>query len=200
MKKKLIVIFCSASLIITAILYFYDNDKSFKDFRNASWGMSANKVKKTEKAEPLLLLDDFLFYKDIYLTYDVHITYFFGKTGLSGAAYVFSTEHDNTSKYLNQHNEIKAELTKQYGEPVKDEEDWENDLYKDAPEKKDDAIRMGHLNYTTMWETDRTYIVLKLELKYDELTNTLNYYDINDFAVGGKWRQQKLKDDHIEEK
>ena len=66
------------------------------------------------------------------------------------------------NKYINDYNKLKEILTRKYGSPIKSDSRWFNDLYKNSPQHYGLAVSMGHLDFKSDWETDRTLIFLFL--------------------------------------
>ena len=75
---------------------------------------------------------------------------------------MFLVEHSNKNRYIDDFYDLKALLIKKYGEPAFNIIHWDNDLYKDSEQDYGLAVAIGHLEYFTRWETDKTTIRLDL--------------------------------------
>lgn len=153
--------FVLGSLVLVSMIIAQNTD-SF-DFRKTRWGMSKKEVLKIEK-EKLLSTDDstVLVFSSEINSLDCGIVYQFAEDKLAKAGYLITEEHTNKNDYINDYDNLKEILIKKYGAPLRSGKVWKNDLYKDSPEDWGFAISIGHLGYTSKWETPRTEINLGL--------------------------------------
>lgn len=142
------------------------------DFRKASWGMSKADVIKSEGAEPLK--EGMSVLDTPYIGYQVRMrvgennhelatAYYFVEDQLYFAKYVILTTHTNLNDYLIDFEDFKVTLTKKYGEPLKDDTVWKDELYKDDQSNWGTAISTGRMEKSAIWETETTRIVLQLK-------------------------------------
>lgn len=152
--------------IITAILILAFAAFSLAeeyDFRNVNWGMSREEVKSIETADDFLELEDGAYtYKATVASLDSYLIYDFVENKLASSAYMFLVEHSNENLYIEDFYDLKTLLIKKYGEPAFNIINWDNDLYKDSEQDYGFAVSIGHLEYFTRWETDKTTIKLQL--------------------------------------
>jgi len=157
-------------LVYPAILLAGDDDSTYT-FRNTKWGMTKQEVIRSEGNKEIQVNDKKgLTYLDTIATKEFQLWYHFVDNKLVLAAYALMEEHTNSNKYIEDYEEMKDLLIKEYGDP-KDtwfngeeysEMAWSNDLYKNEPQHWGTAVSIGHLDFQCCWETTETEITLRL--------------------------------------
>lgn len=144
---------------------------TFKDFKEAKWGMSKNEIKKLEKGEIIdentSTTPEILIYREIVAGLEFNVVYFFVKDKLVRSKYMaletllemFVTKGND---YIIGYITLKKLLIDKYGKPTKDKQYGKNDRHKDDYQHWGSAISAGDLSYFTNWETERTSITLAL--------------------------------------
>jgi hypothetical protein len=69
-------------------------------------------------------------------------------------------------------------LAQDYGRPVKEEENWKEDYYRNNLGK---AVMNGDLELNTYWRQGKTGIALVVRSQNDQLQFILGYYDVKEF-------------------
>jgi Rps23 Pro-64 3,4-dihydroxylase Tpa1-like proline 4-hydroxylase len=92
--------------------------------------MSKEQVKATEDGKPGIEDDTCLAYKATINGKEFACTYSFLEDKLYGSGYLFFGEHTNKNLYIDDYEELKEILTKEYGKPKIDKVTWKNDLFK----------------------------------------------------------------------
>ncbi|MBA7714633.1 hypothetical protein ES703_123662 [subsurface metagenome] len=156
------------------------------DFRKTNWGMSMEEVAEAEDALELQYGDSPLpgeSYEAKAGGLDCYINYYYIGDKLTSAEYEFS--YESTLEYLciNNYSHLKEKLVEKYGEPIRDEDIWIDDLYKDNPKNWGRAITRNHLLRYGQWETPNTRITIILA--GDEYGN---------IALKIKYRSQRIKE------
>ena len=129
MKKNvsiLLIILCILA-IFTLILFA---EEAKYDFRKTNWGMSKEQVKATEDKKPDFEDNTMLSYEVTISEKDFERAYLFLEDKLYGSGYLFFGEHTNKNLYIDDYEELKEILTKEYGKPKIDKVTWKNDLFK----------------------------------------------------------------------
>ena len=129
MKKNvsiLLIILCI--LAISTLILFAEEAKY--DFRKTNWGMSKEQVKATENKKPDFEDNTMLSYEVTISEKDFECAYLFLEDKLYGSGYLFFGEHTNKNLYIDDYEELKEILTKEYGKPKIDKVTWKNDLFK----------------------------------------------------------------------
>ena len=128
-------------------------------FRRTMWGMSSEEVADSESfaEDPGVLVTGTL------AGFTVHIGYVFADDKLVGANCRLAENHTEKSNFAADFDSLKSELTRRYGEPLRDELVWTDDQFKDYPQFYGATICLGHLVAETQWETDRTIISLVMK-------------------------------------
>jgi hypothetical protein len=145
------------------------------DFRKTNWGMSKDQVKNSEASGLLQEERNILAYEGNLSSYDCIIGYIFTNNILVRAKYIIMESASNINNYDSDYNTFKAFLTKKYGQPLKDEKTWNNDLYKDNYSNWGHAILFGHVTYYSYWETENSLIVLSFIVQYNDVSIGIEY-------------------------
>jgi len=122
----LLIILCI--LAISTLILFAEEVKY--DFRKTKWGMSKEQVKATENKKPDFEDNTKLSYEVTISEKDFECAYLFLEDKLYGSGYLFFGEHTNKNLYIDDYEELKEILTKEYGKPKIDKVTWKNDLFK----------------------------------------------------------------------
>jgi len=122
----LLIILCI--LAISTLILFAEEAKY--DFRKTNWGMSKEQVKATEDKKPDFEDNTMLSYEVTISEKDFECAYLFIEDKLYGSRYLFFGEHTNKNLYIDDYEELKEILTKEYGKPKIDKVTWKNDLFK----------------------------------------------------------------------
>jgi len=164
-------------IIITAIFLFYFQaiSQNNTDFRKTKWGSSLNEVKKTETNKISIEATDILSYEETVATFNCDLVYFFNKDTLFAASYIFKIKHTNKSDYINDYDRLQEILENKYGIPTIDKINWKNDLFKDDKSNYGLAISLGHLEYTSVWNTEVTRIYLELKGENNKIKLNITY-------------------------
>jgi len=156
------------------------------DFRKANWGMSREVVAELEDALELQYGDS-PFPGESYEAkvggLDCYINYYYIGNKLTSAEYEFSYEATLEYICINNYGHLKEKLMEKYGEPIRDEDIWIDDLYKDNPKNWGRAVTRNHLLRYAQWETPNTRITIILT--GDEYGN---------IALKIKYRSQQIKE------
>ena len=129
MKKNvsiLLIILCI--LAISTLILFAEEAKY--DFRKTNWGMSKEQVKATEDKKPDFEDNTMVSYEVTISEKDFECAYLFLEDKLYGSGYLFFGEHTNKNLYIDDYEELKEILTKEYGKPKIDKVTWKNDWFK----------------------------------------------------------------------
>jgi hypothetical protein len=152
------------------------------DFRKTTWGQTKKEVEQTETLIPIHSDDKVIMYKETLLGFPTIVGYVFNQNRLVRGAYSFSQSHTNKNDYISDFEKIKFTLSKKYGFPQSDIKNWKNSLYKNDPEQFGLAISIGHLEYVSKWETERTLIFLVLKGDNYKITFQL-FYDSKNIEI-----------------
>jgi hypothetical protein len=189
------------SLSIASLLLFCLANVAFcADFRNVNWGMSKEEVASNEDARLIKTKrsDDTLNYTLQAFGYSTaSLRYDFSEGKLIASSYGFITPAKGTSRSVfDLYKNLKMSLIEKYGSPFNDEEIWANETYKQWPANMDAHIERGHVTYKTIWELEKTVIILdckQLKSLGVLLPNTsLNYYEKSHYQ---SLQQPKLNSD-----
>ncbi len=69
---------------------------------------------------------------------------------------------NSLNEFIGYYSSLKQTLAAIYGEPLRDQIVWENDLYQPVPDYWGVAVMMGQLHYHAQWETMEGTITLEL--------------------------------------
>lgn len=165
----------SINIIILLFFITLTTNAYSADFRNTSWGMTKSQVKSAEKSTFVDEISNVLLYRDRLVGIDVNVGYIFIDNKLVRAAYSFQEKYTNKNDHIRDYNSITEILKKKYGKPKLDEQDWSNSLYTEDVEDYGLAISIGHLAYTSEWDTPKTDITHSLFGNNYEITHVVIY-------------------------
>lgn len=135
------------------------------DFRSVRWGMTEDEVKALEGNSPQYSGKVsgsnawYIGYDTTLMGNDVILAYYFGVNGLYEARYIWTETHSNENLYISDYNDVKTQLTKKYGRPLHDKENWDTTSHESSYSKqKGEALSYGYSTYLTRYSTRRTNI------------------------------------------
>ncbi len=129
MKKNVSILLIILCILAISILILFAEEVKY-DFRKTNWGMSKEQVKATEDKKPNFEDNTMLSYEVTISEKDFECAYLFLEDKLYGSGYLFFGEHTNKNLYIDDYEELKEILTKEYGKPKIDKATWKNDLFK----------------------------------------------------------------------
>ncbi len=149
--------------------------------RKLKWGDSKECVKQIE-GEPVLkgkmdgVKADYIAYEVTVAGLDCYLAYYFCDDGLYAARYLLNETHSNENFYIDDYNTFKNTLTKKYGSPLIDTENWQDNSKKSYyADRKGDALSYGYLKYYTWYTTDETWIEMNMSADNYIITMTVDY-------------------------
>jgi DNA repair exonuclease SbcCD ATPase subunit len=128
-KKNVSILLIILCILAISILILFAEEVKY-DFRKTNWGMSKEQVKATEDKKPNFEDNTMLSYEVTISEKDFECAYLFLEDKLYGSGYLFFGEHTNKNLYIDDYEELKEILTKEYGKPKIDKVTWKNDLFK----------------------------------------------------------------------
>lgn len=142
----------------------YSSNAQTNGFRGMDWGNSKEFIIQNEKLELKVKKENSIAYGGEISGSKFIIAYLFTSNNkLSRGKYISMENHSNKNKFISDFENLKEILTKKYGKPLEDNEIWFNDLYKNSYEDWGMAISVGHLSYSSRWETSDSGIVILLD-------------------------------------
>lgn len=129
MKKNVSILLIILCILAVSTLILFAEEAKY-DFRKANWGMSKEQVKATEDKKPDFEDNTMLSYEVTISEKDFECAYLFLEDKLYGSGYLFFGEHTNKNLYIDDYEELKEILTKEYGKPKIDKVTWKNGLFK----------------------------------------------------------------------
>lgn len=154
------------------------------DFKQFYWGDSKETIIAVE-GDPALegqmtaVNAEYIAYETTAVGLDVLLAYYFCDEGLYEVRYILTEKHSNNSLYIDDYNTFKAALTKKYGTPILDKENWENDSKKSYyADRKGTALCYGYLTYSTFYWTDRSLITMNMSADNYDISMIVYYESI----------------------
>ncbi|MCK4308881.1 MAG: hypothetical protein KAW42_02780 [Candidatus Atribacteria bacterium] len=129
MKKNVSILLIILCILAVSTLILFAEEAKY-DFRKTNWGMSKEQVKATEDKKPDFEDNTMLSYEVTISEKDFECAYLFLEDKLYGSGYLFFGEHTNKNLYIDDYEELKEILTKEYGKPKIDKVTWKNELFK----------------------------------------------------------------------
>lgn len=151
---------------VTKVITLRDEEMELKrHFRQTRWGMSKERVLELE-GEPShqRIVDglEMIGYRQKVMDFDCLIEYVFEENKLIRGKYIFLEEHKYKNQYIGDYKKIKDMLIEKYEQPEKDNVTWRNTLFKEDYSRWGLAVSLGHLEYSSLWKTPETEILLRL--------------------------------------
>lgn len=171
-------------LISLTILFvaYPQNQKSLNGFRNAQWGMSKKDVLKTEKSNPVDKRVDYITYEGSIINLKSTIIFSFIDNKLVTGTYLIEDVYISNDLYLDDYYKLKTLLTEKYGFPIHSDVVWLNESFKGDKAYLNMAIGMGHVKYVSLWQIDKTNIMLTLSGNQMKATLSI-YYASREFQA-----------------
>ncbi len=158
-------------------------------FRKAQWGMTQEQVVRLE-GNPSARDNPGEFYVmrywDSIKDMTCWIDFIFKDDKLVKARYIFLVKHEYKSQYFGDYKKAKDFLTEIHGQSPLTNINWLNPTYKEDYSNWGLAVSLGHLEYSAIWDTPETEIVLRLFGENNEVKLVAEYK--------GKSKEEKEKD------
>ncbi|MFC1607221.1 hypothetical protein ACFL47_04550 [Candidatus Latescibacterota bacterium] len=166
------------------------------DFRKTRWGMTREDVMKAEgPADDTVAVSDSLIYTRQLLGKDVRLTYMFTNSTLVGSSYLFLTVHEKNTDYMTVYEEISEALKKKYGYPRENNIIWHNDYFKEDPDSYGIALGIGHLAFSSRWESVKTKVLSTLEGENGEIRHMIEYRSVEYESFKKQEHEKAIMDD-----
>lgn len=156
-------------------------------FRGLKWGSTLEEVEASGILDGLTEGVDYLYDDDDKCLYITGLSvagksantmfYFNADSQFCMGAYILDEKHANSQNDYLDFRDIETELTKKYGEPTKNNDDWTDDFYKGQEDRYGMAIALGELTLIRGWRArDSSRIVLCSRGDNVEISTSLVYY------------------------
>lgn len=160
--KKILLVCVSLLLTLNIIGCSKKNEYSDFDFRNFSFGMTKEEVKKYEKDVDFIKTkeedENFLFGKTKICHLNGTVTYQFSENKLNLVSFLSNEEYVNCSLYYDDYILLKENLIEKYGNPTKEIKNKRGDLYDD---NIGNAIKYEEVDFSDLWELENGKIILQ---------------------------------------
>jgi hypothetical protein len=170
--------FVERLFVVTKIETLDSQEDSKEHFRKAHWGMTQEKVIRLE-GNPAARENPGEFYVmrywDSIKDMNCWIDYIFKDDKLAKARYIFLVKHDYKSQYFGDYKKAKDFLTEVHGQSPLTNINWLNPTYKEDYSNWGLAVSLGHLEYSAIWDTPETEIVLRLFGENNEVKLVAEY-------------------------
>ncbi len=164
--------------VVTRIETIESQEDAQKHFRKAQWGMTQEQVVRLE-GNPAARENpgDFyvMRYWDSIKNMSCWIDYLFKDDKLTKARYIFLVKHEYKSQYFGDYKKAKDFLTEVHGQSPLTNINWLNPTYKEDYSNWGLAVSLGHLEYSAIWDTPETGIVLRLFGENNEIKLVAEY-------------------------
>lgn len=180
--------FVERLFVVTRIETIESQEDAQKHFRKAQWGMTQEQIVRLE-GNPAARENpgDFyvMRYWDSLENMSCWIDYLFKDDKLVKARYIFLVKHEYKSQYFGDYKKAKDFLTEVHGQSPLTNINWLNPTYKEDYSNWGLAVSLGHLEYSAIWDTLETEIVLRLFGENNEIKLVAEYT--------GKLKEEKEK-------
>ncbi len=159
---------------IESLVNIIQGDRA-SDFRNVSWGMSLEQVKKLENLKFLSAGKDSLKYDYKLIGMNCKVIYKFRDNKLVSARYNIEQKHIDPSLFNEDYVSLKQYFSKVIGTPLTDQDVWKNNLYKPDKTKWGFAVSIGFLTRMIIWKQLGTKILLQMNGHNHKIYITIKY-------------------------
>ncbi|UCE21834.1 MAG: hypothetical protein JSV46_06370 [Candidatus Aminicenantes bacterium] len=181
--------FVERLFVVTKIETIDSEEDIAKHFRKAQWGMTQEQVVRLE-GNPAARESPGEYYVmrywDSIKDMSCWIDYMFKDDKLVRARYIFLVKHEYKSQYFGDYKKAKDFLTEVHGQSPLTNINWLNPTYKEDYSNWGLAVSLGHLEYSAIWDTEETEIVLRLFGENNEVKLVAEYT--------GKLEEEKEKE------
>jgi hypothetical protein len=133
--------------------------------RGVKWGMTAEEIIALEGREPDQRESEWIVFENVTAGgWPASVGYEFNEAGTCCTiSYTFDdVDTKDYNVYIEDYSSLKKALITKYGEPVLDEEIWDESTYNENPAQYGIAVASGELTCQTEFETENTHITLLL--------------------------------------
>jgi len=145
------------------------------DFHETRWGMTKEQVKADKSTEIAYENNTAILYYGKVAGMKAATYYTFEEGVLVGTMHHFTEKHIDDNNYISDYKKVKDILVQKFGLPIRDEQQWSNDQYKDNSRDWGFAVRSGDLILRSGWETETTKIGLGLYIENHEIIHGIFY-------------------------
>jgi hypothetical protein len=164
---------------IVILILFGVNLALGQDFRDYKWGETKEKIKASEELKLLEESDEMLVYSGSIASKACFIGFILDDDILTRGAYFLNETYVNENKYVDDFYYIKELLTKKYGEPELEGENWSNELFKNDKKDWGIALKSGHVTFVANWMTEKTQIELIVSAENRKVSSIILYKDLS---------------------
>ena len=147
-------------------------------FRDAHWGMRQDQILRLEgapSAHDQTGEYEVMRYWESIKDIGCWIDYIFKDDKLVKARYIFLAKHEYKTQYFGDYKKAKDYLTEVHGQSPLTNMNWLNTEHKDDYSKWGLAVSLGHLEYSAIWDTAESEIVLRLYGENNEVKLVAEY-------------------------
>ena len=130
-------------------------------FRGMPWGASRQQVREAERESPDVDDDDYLAFAVTILQRPFLAVYTFEDESLVSGRLIQNADHASDLAFLAEYDQLVDLLSQKFGRSDSTEY-WNEDLYKDEPQRWGFAVSVGHYSRFAKWTTTDTDIVAGL--------------------------------------
>jgi len=149
-----------------------------RKFEEMTWGQSKKEILESEgrpadqeKRSGL----DIMRYQQKVINMDCSIEYIFTANKLVRTKFSFLNDSLDKNACLDDYRVIKDALIQKFGKPLEENMNWRDSTYKDDFSAWGEAVRFGHLELSSRWQTPQTDILASLAGNRNEVALVVEY-------------------------
>lgn len=158
---------------------FFSVDYVPRKFDEMQWGVSKKYILEMEgkpSSQERVKGQDIMRYLQKVINMDCAIEYIFAANKLSKTKFFFlNTSPEDKNAYLEDYRRIKDALVQKFGRPVEENMNWLDSSYRDDFSNWGEAITLGHLVLSSLWQTPQTEITASLGGSEEEVSLVVEY-------------------------
>jgi len=156
-------------LFLFILLCFFSCFAQSIKFRNIDWKESKESVmNKIDLTTVVVEEEDYLCQSHGKInSLPCYIKYYFYNNNFTMEEYLFVMNYSSLNSYYEDYESLKQLLTKKYGTPSENIEEWNNEKYKNERDYIGRAISLGHVYFKTAWKDKEGRVVITIQKDED---------------------------------
>lgn len=150
-----------------------------RKFDEMQWGVSKKYILEMEgkpSSQERVKGRDIMRYVQKVINMDCAIDYVFAANRLSKTKFSFlNTYPEDLNAYLEDYRKVKDALIQKFGRPVDENMNWRDSSFRDDFANWGEAVSLGHLSLSSLWQTPQTEITASLGGSGEEVSLVVEF-------------------------
>ncbi|GEM_PF-822061 len=149
-----------------------------RKFEEMTWGQSKKQILESEgkpSDQERRRGLEIMRYQQKVINMDCTIEYMFTANKLVQTRFSFLNNSLDRNAYLKDYQVIKEALIQKFGKPLEENMNWRDSTYRDDFSSWGEAVRLGHLELSSHWQTPQTDILASLGRNRNDIALVVEY-------------------------